>query len=62
MHVNMAGIAIGAVVVTLWSVLWLYCRRCERWRRRWQARWDEFAAQQLRAGAGRVPEEGRFRC
>jgi hypothetical protein len=46
MHLGMLSIVTTVAVVTLWGLLSLYCWRCARRRRRWQAHWDEFASQQ----------------
>ncbi|MGH3279937.1 MAG: hypothetical protein ACRDNW_12485 [Trebonia sp.] len=51
MNNAMAGIVIGGGAVMLWGLLWLYGWRCARGRRRWQARWDEFAVRQARLDA-----------
>jgi hypothetical protein len=46
MNDTMVGIVIGGAVVVLWGLLCLHGWRCARRRRRWRARWDEFATRQ----------------
>jgi hypothetical protein len=51
MQLGVLSIVTGAAVVTLWGLLGLWCWCSARRRRRWQARWDEFASSQSRLDA-----------
>jgi len=51
MHLSMLSIVTAVAIVILWGCVGLYCWGCVRRRRRWQARWDEFASSQSRLDA-----------
>lgn len=51
MNVEIAGFLVGGVAVALWYVACVYIWGREHRRRRWQARWDDFAVRHSRLDA-----------